>query len=297
MTQKPDFVCVGLPKAGTSTLHYVLDQHNDIAMPPVKELKFFNQTHLGLAPSRLKTLFTQHWTGQQDRAYLYRFLKKVLRGETNRYQLQSMWRYYTASRTDHQWYQRLFHDKKVSGDITVNYFMLPDADIAQIKQLYPQLKVIILLRSPVRLHWSYFRMVGLRKGENDVFLKERFLSEIETKKTNIGRYLDLVTRWRNVFGHENTYVAYFEELESEPYRFFANLCDFLEVTGPDDWSAEQKKAITSVVNMSPQMDIPEFHANHIASLCQINIEGYQRENVQYAKRWQADIEALLDAHT
>ncbi len=36
----PDFICIGLPKAGTGWLYDQLDNHPDFWMPPVKELLY-----------------------------------------------------------------------------------------------------------------------------------------------------------------------------------------------------------------------------------------------------------------
>ena len=43
MTRKPDFLCVGAAKAGTTTLHDILIQHSDIYLPKFKEAHFFDQ--------------------------------------------------------------------------------------------------------------------------------------------------------------------------------------------------------------------------------------------------------------
>lgn len=40
-TVKPNFVCIGAQKAGTTTLADILSQHSDICIPPLKETKFF----------------------------------------------------------------------------------------------------------------------------------------------------------------------------------------------------------------------------------------------------------------
>ncbi|EGW37828.1 sulfotransferase [Desulfosporosinus sp. OT] len=46
---KPNFICVGAQKSGTTTLHDILQQHYDIYLPKQKETKFFkNDFHKGL---------------------------------------------------------------------------------------------------------------------------------------------------------------------------------------------------------------------------------------------------------
>jgi len=43
--KKIDFMCVGVQKAGTSTLHDILQQHPDINLPNYKETHFFSDTN------------------------------------------------------------------------------------------------------------------------------------------------------------------------------------------------------------------------------------------------------------
>ena len=42
MGRKIDFMCVGIQKAGTSTLHDIIKQHPNLELPKNKETHFFN---------------------------------------------------------------------------------------------------------------------------------------------------------------------------------------------------------------------------------------------------------------
>jgi len=41
--KKPMFFCIGAQKAGTTTLHYILNQHPEIFLPEIKEIHFFDR--------------------------------------------------------------------------------------------------------------------------------------------------------------------------------------------------------------------------------------------------------------
>lgn len=43
---KPDFICPGFPKCGTTTLHDILKQHKDIMLPAIKEPMFYGSPHM-----------------------------------------------------------------------------------------------------------------------------------------------------------------------------------------------------------------------------------------------------------
>ena len=41
----PNFLCVGASKTGTSSMHQILKQHNEIFLPTEKELNFFHKNY------------------------------------------------------------------------------------------------------------------------------------------------------------------------------------------------------------------------------------------------------------
>src|SRR5437868_2391858 len=47
-TEGPDFICVGMPKAGTGWLYDQLKHHPDFWLPPVKELNYLNNSRPAL---------------------------------------------------------------------------------------------------------------------------------------------------------------------------------------------------------------------------------------------------------
>ncbi len=46
MSKKLDFICIGAPKAATSTLFELIEGHPGIYVPPAKEVPFFNDDDL-----------------------------------------------------------------------------------------------------------------------------------------------------------------------------------------------------------------------------------------------------------
>ncbi len=289
---KPDFLCVGLPKAGTTSVHQVLDQHADVAMPPVKEVKFLLNKQLGYGSPRIFSMFQRKWPAQQDRAFLFRILKSPTTWLGNSYQRQSVRRYYFGLNGNDKWYCSLFHSDKVSGDITVNYFWLTAEDCRDVARRFPDTKIIILLRSPIDLHWSYFRMIALKKRERDVLEMQKFNEQIEDKKRLIGRYKDLVQRWQEAYSPDQVYVGYFDEMKVNPRGFYKKLCDFIGVAGPEQWSSEMTDALDTVANKSPNMLIPPELAGRIIELSKLNLEGFQDVSPDYYQLWSDEVRAF-----
>jgi len=73
----PNFICVGAQKAGTTTLHDILNQHPDIYLPKIKETKFFqNNKKYRKGLDFYKNEFFSNWNGEKiigeiDPSYMY----------------------------------------------------------------------------------------------------------------------------------------------------------------------------------------------------------------------------------
>ena len=63
-TKLPNFLIVGAPKSGTSSLHYYLKQHPEIYMSPVKEPRFITAQFIkfplkGIRDDRLEKIIVK----------------------------------------------------------------------------------------------------------------------------------------------------------------------------------------------------------------------------------------------
>ena len=62
----PNFLIVGVPKAGTTTLHYVLHQHRDVCLPLDKEAHFFdNPKSVAKGAQYYSEKNFAHWRGER----------------------------------------------------------------------------------------------------------------------------------------------------------------------------------------------------------------------------------------
>src|SRR6059058_1464098 len=139
---RPDFLCVGEQKGGTSWLYRQLERHPDFWMPPVKELHYFDQLN------KMKQFHPPRNGDERDASFLESM--EDLRG-----------RFYL----DLDSYGRLFCHKGtlLSGDISPAYSTLSDEIIERVVDYFPNLKVIFLARDPVERAWSQLSM-GVRLG-------------------------------------------------------------------------------------------------------------------------------------
>jgi hypothetical protein len=134
---RPDFLCIGLHKAGTTWLYQQLDSHPDFWMPPIKELHYFDQL------SRVQRKSPPRCRDDRDRRFL-----------------ESLTSLTAEPRMDFENYAQLFAPKGslLSGDISPNYSTLGSGVIRQVVEYFPNLKVIFLARDPVERLWSHLSM-------------------------------------------------------------------------------------------------------------------------------------------
>ena len=135
---RPDFLCIGVHKGGTTWLYQQLDSHPDFWMPPFKELHYLDQL------SRVQRSSSPRCRDDRDR----RFLENI----------NSL---SAKPGLDFEYYARLFEPKGTlfSGDISPNYSTLNNKVIRRVVRYFPNLKVICLARDPVERLWSHLSML------------------------------------------------------------------------------------------------------------------------------------------
>jgi hypothetical protein len=206
---RPDFLCVGAQKGGTTWLYQQLNSHPDFWMPPRKELHYFDEL------SRTKRAFPPRCRDARD---LW-FVERITRLSAQSY-------------IDLDGYARLFEPKAslLSGDITPAYSMLNDEIIHRIVDYFPKLKVIFLARDPVERAWSQLSMaVGFQ------MIKPFDVTDIDEMMRNLlhpGVLLrsypsKIVARWRRYVHPDLFRVYFFDDLKKNPAELRRSILHFL----------------------------------------------------------------------
>lgn len=200
----PNFLIIGASKGGTTTLNYVLDQHPEIFMCPVKETGFFWAYGEQL---------TYHEPGSQKLRY------RVV--------------------DNPEQYQKLFRKAsgyKAIGEASVRYLCHPKSP-SLIHQFIPKVKLIAILRQPAdRAFSSYLHnlrdgmepcknfaeaIVQEKQGLRDHWIALRYLEH--------GMYFSAIQRYLQFFNHSQLFIRLFEDLQQNPHSLFEDLFRFLEV--------------------------------------------------------------------
>lgn len=201
----PDFMIIGVPKAGTTALHAALAGHPQLFMSVVKEPKFFLTD--GPPPRR----------GGPGDVQTYR---------------EHIWR--------QEDYEALFEAASPGtprGESTP--FYLHDAGaIARIRRLAPQARLIVVLRDPVeRAHsnWTHMWSAGL-EPLGDFLLacaeEDRRAGagwDVVWRYKGLGRYGEQLQRLYGLFPREQVLVFRYRDLVDSPSRALDRICRFLGV--------------------------------------------------------------------
>jgi hypothetical protein len=203
----PNLFIVGAAKAGTTTLHYALDQHPQVFMSRKKEPGYFAWPEQKLEFINNGQLITQP-----------RFLVNHLED-----------------------YLELFaegKDRKIRGESSTTYLFFYLQTIANLQRIHPDwknCKIVIVLRNPVDRAFSQY-MHKLRDGAESLSFEQALQKEPERLKnnwhfdyqyTNRGFYYDAVKAYLDAFPQVKIYLN--EDLRNDQEGVVFSLEDFLSI--------------------------------------------------------------------
>ena len=206
---RPDFLCVGAQKAGTSWLYRQLESHPDFWMPPVKELHYLDNLN------RTKRHRPPRSKDERDACFLESIQDLSMR---NHIDLDS--------------YGRLFCHKGalLSGDISPAYSTLTDEIIERVVDHFPHLKVVFLARDPVERAWSQLSM-GVRLGminKFDATDPEQVVCNLLNPGVLVRSHPSkIVARWKRYVRPEKFRVYFFDDLKEKPAELRQAILAFL----------------------------------------------------------------------
>jgi hypothetical protein len=240
MINGPDFICVGMPKAGTGWLYDQLDAHPDFWMPPAKELVYLGQKFPKLRfvddqgearhPKQRRAGKRGASPGQKQ-SQGDRQIQRPLRDSRDIEFLK-----YAGScrgeRMDLDRYAALFRFKGelLSGDITPPYCNLREETIWEIADHFPHVKIILLIRNPVARAWSRICMSHEAGKFDPALLQEadHFRSFLRGSH-KVGALSAAATfmRWRTHAPALELRTFFFDAIQSEPDKVRHEILTFL----------------------------------------------------------------------
>ena len=149
---------------------------------------------------------------------------------------------------------------KTRGEASPSYAALPSGRIRLARALFPDLKLVFLLRDPVARAWSHARHTrrfgeaafgGAPLDEAPVDWQAAACHEWVTAS---GDYLGHLRRWLSAFPREQVLVRFHEEIADRPEALFRDVLAFL---GVDPSLPLDGFPLRERINASPALAVPE----------------------------------------
>jgi len=227
----PDFICIGVAKAGTGWMYDQLACRSDFWMPPIKEIRYLHteKPNLTRAKRRLRKLggtasgFNDSATGDTNS-----------REAMDRDFLQQLAKLDGAKRSVRR-YGEIFRSKGdyLTGDITPKYCMMADSVTKELLNCFSNIKFVLFLRDPGARTWSHLAMFH-RKGlldASDLLEPDRFRHTLERPliQETIKRGLpsEISRRWKSLVTGDNLQIFFFDDIRDRPDQTIRDLISFL----------------------------------------------------------------------
>ncbi len=149
--KRPNFIGLGVAKAGTTSLYHYLQQHPEVYLSPIKETNYF-----------ISDFIQSH----QLRKDLLRSTKVDMQAYLAAPTLAPFHSASTVLTQEH--YLALFrevNEQKAIGEVCTSYFLVPSS-LDKIKAEFPDVKLFAILRNPIERAFSGYVM-NLREGKTD----------------------------------------------------------------------------------------------------------------------------------
>lgn len=286
----PDFLIIGAQKAGTTWLQRNLRIHPQIWMPREKELHYFDEKiHLTDGPwARLRgdKPPDKRWR-RQTKSRFNKFPSEL--------SLQDVaWdlRYFLGTPGD-RWYASLFEQGsgKITGETTPDYSILSPKTISHVREIMPDSKIVLMMRSPIERPWSAMDMgmrISGRSWENveDQKVYRQFVNKRMRLMTD---YLQTLENWSAYYPEEQIFVGFLEDIHFFPDELLGALYEFLGV----DTSAEYR-IIKRKIHSGLQETIPTRFAVRLAESYREELTALHESFGGYASFWLYCAERLTE---
>jgi hypothetical protein len=236
---------LGAQRCGTTWLGKHLKSHPKIHMTAIKEMHFFvdpqksnawNQKHFAKRVEKSKAV-------SSALVALHEHRLKVGTSETN-------------PTSDYiNFLSTGWSGQPLYCEITPSYMFLPVSELQNIKDAFPHLKVIFLMRDPIARLWSMLRFDFRQK---DISNLDEFAATC-LSKPHIAARCDYKSALENidlVFDPDQVFVGFYEDMFDGD--LLGRLYNFLDIT-PIPANTERR------ANKSPSADLPDDLANYFAT--------------------------------
>lgn len=294
---RPTFLGIGAPRSGTTWLYDRLIKHPQVWMPPVKEIHFFDRAPSYISPNDLATaspmarLFgLKPWEAPRTALEIVEVAKKVVKGRFDEARWRLDWAFGVY---DEDWYCKLFSQGKefpARGEITPAYSILNREDVAKIKALNPDIKLLFLVRNPIERIWSSVRYNANRGMLNvDINSADAVIAALEENKALEGPetilrgdYERTLENYLEHFETSQLLIGFYDAISCDPGGLLQDVTGFLGIEPLEAAIAGDRARI----NSSPARGMPAAVRDYLLATHAPMIRKMARTLGSYATQWE-----------
>ena len=286
----PDFLIIGTQKAGTTWLHRNLQSHPGIWMPKEKELHYFDE--------KMKTPSSLWQRLRGNRPIDVRWRRQVrrqFRAHRKKLSYQDLgWdlRYFLGRYSD-RWYASLFEQGKgyLTGETTPSYGIIDREDIAHVRQIMPEARIIFMMRSPIERDWSAADMGFRGRGHSLEQVPDqvlyRYFGNLQARL--LSDYLRTLENWGAFYPEEQIFVGFLEDISLFPAELLNDIYAFLGVDPSVKYRVIKRK-----IHSGTGSTMSSKFASHLAGIYRDELKTLDERFGGYASFWAYCAQRLLE---
>jgi hypothetical protein len=166
------------------------------------------------------------------------------------------------------WYLKYFEtdserEAQARGEISPTYAVMRRREIQMTRELFPDLKLVLLVRHPVarmwsalRRHWTYSYLDDVADVGKDV---SSMLGYADQRLADaFGDYRAIYRNWSSVFDENQILLLRFKRMKDEPDRTVARVLDFVGVEPDVDWIRSYRENADIRNRSKADVDMPAY---------------------------------------
>lgn len=280
----PDFVGIGAQKAGTTWLAKQLGQHPQVFVPLTKELHFVDWLNHGHPRSYRGRTNVSTWHGRFYRRSARRAVKAVRNRQSDWSGAARLLAYHFGPRSALA-YRRVFpraSPNRLRGEFTPDYGPVHSSTVKTFLQMFPNVKILLVLRDPIERRWSNILHVLSAAGQDPASLTVDQLKSV-LENDHIGDYRRIIETWRPHVSPDRFGLFFYDDLEVDAGQFLDQVLTFLDLS--PGWRPEgidERVYVTRHLRSMPD-EIRRWAAAEQAPLLDWLVDSFP--DVEHPERW------------
>ncbi len=286
--QGPTFLGIGAQKAGTTWLSQQLSRHPEVWIAPGKEIHYFDRDPRYFSSPRwlstsspfARLVGSNAWERPQMKTNLVNMIRSI---RASRFGEAKWWARLAFGYYGDRWYRKLFSaasTAKHCGEITPSYSILESEDVARIKAVNPDMKLLFIIRNPMERAWSAVRYFNHRSG-NPFKTDDQILSYLKRSYVlHRGDYEKTLNTYLKHFDREQILVCFYDAIQQDPTGLIAGVADFLSIGKCGERIDSCRR-----VNASPARPVPKDIKRYLVDTYSPMIERLSDRLGSYALNW------------